>query len=51
VATAADAAAVIAALIPEGADYAEVTSRARRLQAALSRPVESGIAADGSTAA
>jgi thiamine-phosphate pyrophosphorylase len=57
VAAASDAAAVIAALVPEGADYAEVTARARRLHAALSRPMEAetlasaGIGIDGTSAA
>jgi thiamine-phosphate pyrophosphorylase len=51
VAASSDAAAVIAALLPEGADYAEVTARARRLHAALSRPLDSGAQADGTTAA
>jgi thiamine-phosphate pyrophosphorylase len=43
-----DAAAVIAALIPEdAADPAEITLRARRLHAALSRPLEITLASAG----
>jgi len=49
-----DAAALIAALVPDGPDYADVTARARRLDAALrgaSAVAAAPLEADGTTAA